>query len=209
MGVVRVSTQALADLKARAVAAEAERDALREALEFYANPDNYICWGAEVDGHLVTPVVADHGKRAYDALEINRRPASAEDAPLTAHSDRTTPTGAQPKRPDRAEPSRAAIDEAFARFMKTGLRKTRSIILACFEGGWRARSDEAIGPLRALLDALERGRCLFWTGNVLVELDRDFDPAEEGVGSVTMVLDADDFAALAASVSKEETRDAG
>jgi hypothetical protein len=55
---------------------------------------------------------------------------------------------------------------------------------------------DGIGSLRAILDALDRRRCLFWTGNVLVELDRDFDPAEEGVGGVTMVLDEDDMAAL-------------
>lgn len=54
------------------------------------------------------------------------------------------------------------------------------------------------GVLRVLLDALERRRCLFWSGNVLVELDRDFDPSEEGVGGVTMVLDDEDFAALKA-----------
>lgn len=52
--------------------------------------------------------------------------------------------------------------------------------------------------LRVLLEALERRRCLFWTGNVLVELDRDFDPSEDGVGGVTMVLDDEDFAALKA-----------
>ena len=39
-----------------------------EALHFYANPDNYIDWGAEVDGELVTPVAKDHGERAYKAL---------------------------------------------------------------------------------------------------------------------------------------------
>jgi len=52
--------------------------------------------------------------------------------------------------------------------------------------------------LRVLLEALERRRCLFWTGNVLVELDRDFDPSEDGVGGVTMVLDDEDFTALKA-----------
>jgi hypothetical protein len=41
---------------------------LDEALRFYANPDNYIDWGAEVDGELVTPVARDHGKRAHKAL---------------------------------------------------------------------------------------------------------------------------------------------
>lgn len=52
------------------------------------------------------------------------------------------------------------------------------------------------GALRALIDALDRRRCLFWTGNVLVELDRDFDVMEEGVGGVTMVLDEDDMRSL-------------
>lgn len=52
------------------------------------------------------------------------------------------------------------------------------------------------GALAALLGALERRRALFWTGRVLVELEREFDPAEEGVGSVQMVLDDEDFAAL-------------
>jgi hypothetical protein len=49
------------------------------------------------------------------------------------------------------------------------------------------------GPLRALVDALSRGRPLFWTGEVLVEVDADF-PAN--VGQASMVLDADDMAAL-------------
>ena len=64
--------------------------------------------------------------------------------------------------------------------------------------------DSSLGALRALVGALSRGRCLFWTGHVLVELDRDFDPAEEGVGAVTMVLDQDDFAALKTLADQED-----
>jgi hypothetical protein len=55
------------------------------------------------------------------------------------------------------------------------------------------------GPLRALVDALSRGRPLFWTGEVLVEVDVDF-PA--GVGQATMVLDADDMAALRGAIEQ-------
>lgn len=62
------------------------------------------------------------------------------------------------------------------------------------------RTPEAMrGPLRALIDALRRRRCVFWTGNVLVELDDDHVPD----GPVTMVLDADDFAALVTGGTNE------
>lgn len=52
--------------------------------------------------------------------------------------------------------------------------------------------DRGYGALGALVDALKRGRCVFWTGNVLVELDADHVPD----GPVTMVLDEDDFDSL-------------
>lgn len=64
--------------------------------------------------------------------------------------------------------------------------------------GWllaeaRTEIPEAVrGPLRALIDALRRRRALFWSGNVLVEFDDDFIPERP----ITMVLDADDYAAL-------------
>jgi hypothetical protein len=52
---------------------------------------------------------------------------------------------------------------------------------------------------------------LFWTGRVLIELDREFDPVEEGTGAVQMVLDDQDFAALkalAVPVERGEAREA-
>lgn len=49
-----------------------------------------------------------------------------------------------------------------------------------------------VGPLVALIDALERRRAVFWSGYTLVELDDDYVPD----GPITMVLDAVDFAAL-------------
>lgn len=42
------------------------------------------------------------------------------------------------------------------------------------------------------MDALDRRRALFFTGNILVEFDSDFIPT----GPVTMVLDEDDLAKL-------------
>jgi hypothetical protein len=55
------------------------------------------------------------------------------------------------------------------------------------------------GALRALLAALETGRPLFWTGNVLVTLDQRFDldgRIDLGASQATMVLDAEDMAEL-------------
>jgi hypothetical protein len=56
----------------------------------------------------------------------------------------------------------------------------------------------AAGPLAALLDALERKRVLLWTGNVLVEMDVEAAEADTAMwrSQATMVLDADDYAAL-------------
>lgn len=52
----------------------------------------------------------------------------------------------------------------------------------------------AVGPLIALIDALERKRALFWTGHVLVEFENDFIPQ----GPIAMVLDEDDMMMLSA-----------
>jgi hypothetical protein len=52
--------------------------------------------------------------------------------------------------------------------------------------------DHALSALEALMDALDRRRALFFTGNILVEFDSDFIPT----GPVTMVLDEDDLAKL-------------
>lgn len=52
--------------------------------------------------------------------------------------------------------------------------------------------NQGQGSLEALLDALDRGKCIFSTNNVVVELDKSYVPA----GPVTMVLDDTDIAAL-------------
>jgi hypothetical protein len=54
-------------------------------------------------------------------------------------------------------------------------------------------SGHPVGALKTLLDALERRRVLFWTGDVLVEIDAGVHPPN---GQATMVLDRDDMNAL-------------
>lgn len=56
----------------------------------------------------------------------------------------------------------------------------------------------AAGPLRTLVDALDRGKPLFWTGEVLVEVDAEMPT----IGQATMVLDADDMARLRAAIAE-------
>lgn len=63
-----------------------------------------------------------------------------------------------------------------------------------------AKAREVRGPLGALVEALRRHRCLFWTGNVLVEIEEHY----VSTGPITMVLDEDDFAALEAALGQEE-----
>lgn len=59
----------------------------------------------------------------------------------------------------------------------------------------------AVGALRALVEALERGSPLFWTGNCLVEFDdrlREINEPPFAGAQATMVLDQDDLANLKA-----------
>lgn len=65
--------------------------------------------------------------------------------------------------------------------------------------------EVAAGPLRTLVDALDRGRPLFWTGEVLVEVDAD----PPRIGQATMVLDADDMAQLRTAVGERTCRECG
>lgn len=44
------------------------RKDIKEALEFYCNPDSYINWGYEKEGRLMTPIEQDHGVKAYECL---------------------------------------------------------------------------------------------------------------------------------------------
>lgn len=69
------------------------------------------------------------------------------------------------------------------------------------------RVTEAMGPFRALLDALRKKKPLVWNGDVLLVFEYDVPDSDLWTAQASMVLDADDFAALEAAL--ETTRKDG
>ncbi len=65
----RAMSEELSTLRARVGELESQRDKLREALAFYANPKTYEPQGHPQIDYEITAINSDRGKRARAALE--------------------------------------------------------------------------------------------------------------------------------------------